>query len=85
MTFTLEQILEITKQIGIDWGKVAFTPQAVLMGMQVELEHGKKNPQTNVTNDDPVLTAKIALAHLSEFPDYYQRLKEMEAEAEANQ
>ena len=53
------------------------------MGMEVELEHGLHDPETNVTGDDPVTTGKIALAHLKEFPDYYTRLKKMEAEAEA--
>ena len=52
------------------------------MGMDVELEHGKINELTNVTNDDPLLTGKIALAHLNEFPDYYDRLENMENEAE---
>ena len=53
------------------------------MGMDVELEHGKIDPNTNVTNDDPLTTAKIALAHLNEFPDYYTRLEKMEIEADA--
>jgi hypothetical protein len=52
------------------------------MGMDVELEHGTENSVTNVTDDDPLLTGKIALAHLNEFPDYYTRLHEMEEEAE---
>ncbi len=52
-------------------------------GMVVELEHGLRDPATNVTDDDLFLTAKIALAHLNEFPDYYDRLEEMEEEAEA--
>ncbi len=52
-------------------------------GMVVELEHGLRDPATNVTDDDLLLTAKIALAHLNEFPDYYDRLEEMEEEAEA--
>ena len=52
------------------------------MGLRVELEHGSHDPQTNVTNDDPLLTGKIALAHLKEFGDYYTRLTRMEAEAE---
>ncbi len=52
------------------------------MGMDVELEHGKINELTNVTNDDPLLTGKIALAHLNEFSDYYDRLENMEKEAE---
>ena len=51
------------------------------MGMDVELEHGLHDPQTNVTDDDPVITGKIALAHLNEFPDYYTRLDRMEEEA----
>lgn len=50
--------------------------------MDVELEHGTIDPATNVTNDDPIMTGKIALAHLNEFPDYYDRLEEMEEEAE---
>jgi hypothetical protein len=52
------------------------------MGMDVELEHGLRDPATNVTNDDPLTTGKIALAHLTEFPDYYTRLAKMEKEAE---
>jgi hypothetical protein len=52
------------------------------MGLLVELEHGTRDPETNVTDDDVSLTAKIALAHLKEFPDYYTRLAEMEAEAD---
>jgi Protein of unknown function (DUF5661) len=54
------------------------------MGMDVELEHGTADPQTNVTGDDLIMTAKIARAHLNEFPDYYTRLAKMEAEAEAD-
>ena len=52
-------------------------------GMDVELEHGGRNSLTNVTKDEPFATAKIALAHLNEFPDYYTRLKKMETEARA--
>jgi hypothetical protein len=51
--------------------------------MDVELEHGTQDPETNVTNDEETVTAKIARAHLNEFPDYYTRLAIMEAEAEA--
>lgn len=50
--------------------------------MDVELEHGTENSLTNVTNDDPLTTGKIALAHLNEFPDYYTRLDKMEEEAD---
>ena len=53
------------------------------MGMDVELEHGTHDPDTNVTDDDETVTAKIARAHLNEFRDYYTRLATMEAEAEA--
>ena len=51
--------------------------------MEVELEHGARDADTNVTGDDALVTGKIALAHLREFPDYYTRLARMEAEAEA--
>ncbi len=50
------------------------------MGLEVELEHGKRNPKTNVTNSNPILTGKIAWAHLNELPDYYTRLKKIEEE-----
>jgi len=52
------------------------------MGLEVELEHGRRDPATNVSDDDEITTGKIALAHLNEFPDYYTRLAEMEGEAE---
>ena len=54
------------------------------MGMDAELEHGTRDPEMNVTEDDVTMTAKIAQAHLNEFPDYYTRLAKLEAEAEAN-
>ena len=71
------------ERIGIDWGSAAFGLEQFRMGMDVELEHGARDPQTNVTDDDVIMTAKIARAHLNEFPDYYTRLAKMEAEAEA--
>ena len=52
------------------------------MGLDVELEHGSDDLLTNVFNDDEIITCKIALAHLNEFPDYYTRLQEMESKAE---
>lgn len=52
-------------------------------GLEVEFEHGLHDPETNVTNDDEQLTAKIAWAHLKEFRDYYTRLDKLEAEADA--
>lgn len=79
-SFTAEEAKKIGEQLGIDWSK--FDVEQFRMGMDVELEHGACDPHTNVTNDDPLLTGKIALAHLNEFPDYYTRLTKMEAEAE---
>lgn len=79
-TFTAEEAKKIGEQLGIDWSK--FDVEQFRMGMDVELEHGSVNPVTNVTNDDPLATGKIALAHLTEFPDYYTRLAKMEQEGE---
>lgn len=62
-----------------------FDVEQFRMGLDVELEHGLISPATNVTNDDPVMTGKIALAHLNEFSDYYTRLKKMEEEAESEE
>lgn len=81
--FTTAQAKEIGSQIGIEWHAVPFDPEQFRMGMDVELEHGKRDPQTNVTNDAMLTTGKIALAHLREFPDYYTRLAKMEQEADA--
>lgn len=78
-SFTLKQARAIGKQLGIRWER--FDPEQFRVGLGVELEHGRANPTTNVTNDDPLLTGKIAWAHLAEFPDYYTRLAQMEAEA----
>ena len=78
--FTTEEAKKIGEELGIDWSK--FDVEQFRMGMDVELEHGLVDPHTNVTNDDPLTTGKIALAHLNEFPDYYTRLKEMEEKAE---
>lgn len=79
--FTTEEAKWACEQIGIDWQE--FDIEQFRMGLEVELEHGLIDPVTNVTNDDLTVTAKIALAHLKEIPDYYTRLKKMEAEAEA--
>jgi len=78
--FTAEQAKEIGEQLGIDWSK--FNVDQFRMGLDVELEHGRVNENTNVTSDDPLMTGKIALAHLNEFPDYYTRLDKMEEEAD---
>ena len=78
--FSAEESKNIGEKLGIDWSK--FDVEQFRMGLDVELEHGKVDPNTNVSNDDPLITGKIALAHLNEFPDYYDRLYEMEEEAE---
>jgi hypothetical protein len=80
--FTLDDARRIGEAIGIDWGKGKVDIEQFLMGLHVELEHGRRDPSTDVTHDDPILTGKIALAHLNEYPDYYTRLAKMEAEAE---
>lgn len=77
--FTIEETEMIGEQLGIKW--IKFSPEQFRMGLEVELEHGKISPETNVTNDDFILTGKIAAAHLNEFPDYYDRLEKMENEA----
>ena len=79
-SFSAEKAREIGDKLGIKWDK--FNVDQFRRGMDVELEHGVIDPATNVTNDDPLVTGKIALAHLNEFPDYYDRLEELEAEAD---
>jgi len=80
--FTTEQAHAAGERIGIDWAASPFGVEQFRMGMDVELEHGTHDLETNVTDDDETVTAKIARAHLNEFPDYYTRLAAMEAEAE---
>lgn len=82
-SFSVEQARAIGERVGIDWASARFSPEEFRAGMMVELEHGSHDPETDVTGDDEVMTAKIAWAHLKEFPDYYTRLSAMEAEAEA--
>lgn len=67
--FTAKQAKEVGDKIGVKWDK--WDVEQFRMGMDVELEHGKVDPRTNVTNDDPVMTGKITWAHLNEIPDYY--------------
>jgi len=78
--FELESARRIGDLIGIDWTLVDI--EEFRMGLGVELEHGLVSPKTNVTGDDEIMTGKIALAHLEEFPDYYTRLKKLEKEAD---
>jgi hypothetical protein len=78
--FSYEEAKSVGEKLGIKWDE--FDVEQFRMGMDVELEHGKVDELTNVSNDDPLITGKIALAHLNEFSDYYDRLEEMEKEAE---
>jgi hypothetical protein len=80
--FTADQAREVGEAIGIDWSSAPFDIDQFRAGMDVELEHGTHDPATDVTGSDPVITGKIALAHLNEFPDYYTRLARMEKEAD---
>ncbi|MEH7254718.1 DUF5661 family protein [Neobacillus niacini] len=82
-SFSKEEAAAIALLLGIDFTKSKFDLEEFWMGVNTELEHGKISSQTNVTGDDPIITGKIALAHLNEFPDYYKRLKVLEEEAKA--
>ena len=81
VSFSPEEARRIGEEIGIEWSAAPFDVDQFRMGMDVELEHGLHDLLTNVTDSDPVVTGKITLAHLKEFPDYYTRLAKMEAEA----
>lgn len=80
-SFTTDDARRIGEQLGLDWASAPFDVEQLRMGMDVELEHGARDPETDVTGDDALTTGKIALAHLREFPDYYTRLERMEEEA----
>ncbi|MCD6726210.1 MAG: hypothetical protein LT070_03125 [Solirubrobacteraceae bacterium] len=77
---TTDEARRVGDEIGVDWSR--YDLEQLRAGMDVELEHGSRDPQTDVTGDDPIVTGKIALAHMKEFPDYYERLQRMEQEAE---
>ncbi len=78
--FTAQEAQRIGDALGINWAAVSL--EEFRAGLAVELEHGARDPETDVTHDDELLTGKIALAHLKEYPDYYTRLAKMEREAE---
>jgi hypothetical protein len=78
--FTADEARRIGAQIGITWNDVNL--DEFRKGLAVEMEHGSHDPETDVTHDDPLLTGKIAWAHIKEYPDYYTRLEKMETEAE---
>lgn len=77
--FTREDAIRIGDTLGVDWEQVSI--DEFQAGLAVELEHGAHDLQTNVTDDDEIITGKIALAHLKEFADYYTRLEKLEDEA----
>jgi hypothetical protein len=77
---SIDEARRVGDAIGVDWDR--FDLDQFRKGMDVEYEHGSHDPQTDVTHDDPILTGKIALAHMKEFPDYYERLERMEKDAE---
>lgn len=79
--FSLEEASEVAHILKISFENELFTLSDFRKGMDVELEHGTRSAKTNITNDDPILTGKITLAHLNEFPDYYTRLEKLENEA----
>jgi hypothetical protein len=76
----IEEARKIGNNLGINWEKTCL--KEFTMGVNVELEHGKRDMETNITNDDLNVTAKIAWAHLKMIRDYYTRLHKMESEAE---
>lgn len=78
--FTQEDAKRLGDQLGVNWSEVDI--QQLTMGLNVELEHGTRYSDTNVTDDDEIITAKIALAHLKELPDYYTKLAQMEGEGD---
>lgn len=78
--FSTEEAVWIANYLNISFDK--FDVEEFRIGLNVELEHGRINPFTNITDDDPILTGKITYAHLNEFPDYYKRLTDMEEKAE---
>jgi hypothetical protein len=84
-SFDAGEAQAVATSLGIDFAAEPFSLEEFRRGMGVELEHGRRDPETNVTGDDPLTTGKIALAHLREIPDYYTRLDRMEREAEAEQ
>lgn len=81
--FTEADARRIGTEIGIDWATAPFDVDQFRMGLEVELEHGAHDAETNVTDDDELVTGKIAWAHLKEIRDYYTRLDRLEADSRA--
>jgi len=66
----------------IEIGDMKVSAENFRVGLEVELEHGIRFPEANVTNNHPILTGKIVLAHFKETLDYYQRLEVAEIEGD---
>ena len=81
--FTRDQARAVATELGIDFRALGCDLEQFRLGLGVELEHGPRSPESDVSGDDPVVPGKIALAHLTEFPDYYTRLAVLEREAAA--
>jgi predicted heme/steroid binding protein len=82
-SFSTEEAIEIALSLNINFENEQFDIHDFTVGINIELEHGTICNHTNITDDDPIMTGKIALAHLNEFPDYYKRLDKLEEEADA--
>ena len=82
-SFTSDEARAIATDLGIDFGQLGCDLEQFRMGLDVELEHGSRDPETDVSGNDPIVTGKIALAHLTEFPTYYTRLAILERDAAA--
>lgn len=76
---SLDEARSIGARLGLDWAHIDL--EQFRRGLEVELEHGAHDPETNVTSDDLLLTGRIAWAHLKEIRDYYTRLDRLETEA----
>ena len=81
-SFTTEEARTIATELGVDFGALGCDLEQFRMGLDVELEHGPRDSETDVSGNDSIVTGKIALAHLTEYPDYYTRLAVLEREAE---
>jgi hypothetical protein len=71
-SFTQDEANDLWNQLGLSEEK--YNREEFYKGINVELEHGTKG-DWNITNNDPIMTAKIALVHMDESPTYYKDLK----------
>lgn len=76
---TVEEARSVGAQLGVNWAEIDL--EQFWRGLEIELEHGAHDPETNITDDNLMLTGKIAWAHLKEISDYYTRLDRLEIEA----